>query len=159
MSPLILLGRYFWLLLLSNCAIRYRLSIARAQRPRYDACDKAEIHRYRRVWFCAQALPWIIIGLGVVSGHVKDTWTFFQPKDSDSNAFLIAFFLQGLILSLLFSWWLFTGGARKAVDLRLLAVFGAWKRPLSERGLKILAITCIVLTAAGVFGNPRLMGF
>ena len=60
-------------------------------------------------------LPWVVMGVGCVSGAVRSMFDYFRPRDG--NPYVLAFFgvviLEWLLLA---NWLLVKGGAQKLVD-------------------------------------------
>src|SRR6266853_5384020 len=117
MSSFDLLSRYFWLIALGMCALQYARSVNRAGLVADDSDTREVVDRYRRVWFAAQAMPWLIMGVGILSGSTRSIWDFFLPQDG--NVFVLTFITFAFAESLAVIWWAFSGGAKKTVDLRL----------------------------------------
>ena len=103
----------------------------------YDAASAVEISFYRNVWFGAQIIPWLIVGGGILSGKLKDIWSIFHINDA--NPFTLSFLGMSIAIAWGGAWWVFSGGARKVVDLRLMEQFGYRGRNYNERGVKIIA--------------------
>jgi hypothetical protein len=113
-----IMGRYFWLLCLAVTAYNYlvgarSLSASEPADPRASA-DAVTLRR----WFAvASAVPWIVMGWGIVIGGVPNVWYFFRPQDR--NPYVWAWFTSILILALYFAYWVFLrGGAQKVVLLK-----------------------------------------
>jgi hypothetical protein len=60
-------------------------------------------------------LPWVVMGVGCVSGTVRSMFDYFRPRDG--NPYVLAFFgvviLEWLLLA---NWLIRKGGAQKLVD-------------------------------------------
>jgi hypothetical protein len=108
----------------------------------HDAASIVEINFYRNVWFGAQIISWLIVGGGILSGNLKDIWSIFHIRDG--NPFTLVVLGTGIAMAWGTAWWVFSGGAKKVVDLRLMEQFGYRSTNYSERGVKII-------TAMGVF--------
>lgn len=60
-------------------------------------------------------IPWVIIGIGMLTGMTKNMFEFFNP--SQMNPIVIVFFLSIIFLWIIGSYWIyFNGGAEKLVD-------------------------------------------
>jgi hypothetical protein len=100
---------------------------------------RAERTRYLRFFLAACALPWIVMGLGQLTGKTDSVWDYFRPQDM--NAFVVAFVVSVLALSFAFLYWVFfMDGARKAVELGLMRSRGlGGSAALTERQVKLFA--------------------
>ncbi|MEO7494000.1 MAG: hypothetical protein ABIT83_15215, partial [Massilia sp.] len=118
-------------------AVQYLFSKRRSAPPDCTPEAVAQIDFYRNVWFSGQALPWLILGVGNLSGNLN-VWSVFRL--GDGNPFELAFI--GVILALVWGgagWCICAGGAKKIVDLRLIEQFGGKAGNYTERGVKIIA--------------------
>jgi hypothetical protein len=118
------LSRYFWLIALGFSAFNYVK--AKGDLVKSDAepvARLAEREQYlKRFAFCG-ALPWLIMGLGQLTGFTPTVWHYFRPQDG--NPFVVAWFTAGFVLACIYAWWvLLAGGAVKVRDFNLLAVVG-----------------------------------
>jgi hypothetical protein len=50
-------------------------------------------------------IPWIIMGAGIITGHVPSIFQYFRPQDG--NPFVIAFFISIFLIWILGTYWLF----------------------------------------------------
>lgn len=66
-------------------------------------------------WFIYGNIPWIIMGVGMVTGTTQDMFEFFNPRQR--NPIVIIFFLSIITLWIRGSYWIyFNGGAEKLVN-------------------------------------------
>jgi hypothetical protein len=140
-----LIGRYFWLVGIGFGAFGYLRAQRRVPARARDAATEDRIRRYRRIWFGAQMLPWLWMGLALLSGGARDVWSFMQLRDG--NPFVTAFVGLVFALAVAFAGWTFAGGARTIVELELAVAMGSRFAGITERGAKALA-------AAGVAAVP-----
>jgi hypothetical protein len=112
-------SRYFWILSLVVTAFNYLSSerVAAASGsgdPR--ASDEARV--LRRQLALVSALPWIVMGLGMVAGGVPDVWHYFRPQDQ--NPYVLMWYCSIFFVSTLFAAWVFfRDGAVKTVKYQL----------------------------------------
>jgi hypothetical protein len=114
-----LFSRYFWALSLILTAFNYLSSertAATSGPTSLRTSDEAKM--LRRQLAVVSALPWVVMGVGVVVGGVPDVWYYFRPQDQ--NPYVLSWFGSLFFISLLFAWWvLFRDGAAKAVKYQL----------------------------------------
>ncbi|KAG8150293.1 hypothetical protein [Burkholderia catarinensis] len=115
---------------------------------------------YGRILFGLQIFPWIVMGTGILSGQAHDIWDFMNPSHGDV---LLATAFWGVIAATASgtAWWIFTGGARKVVELRLMDQFGYPAENVTERTVKAMAITMSIgvialLIGCTLIGGPSL---
>jgi hypothetical protein len=134
------LGRYFWLICLAMTAYQY---YAAGRRPHTEEqpseSTRLERVRYVRLFIATSALPWIVMGLGQLTGRTSTVWDYLRPQDM--NVFVLAFLGSVFALSIAFAYWIFfMDGARKTVELELMHVqVFSGSRPMTERQVKLLA--------------------
>ena len=140
-----LTSEYFWLLMLVYLAIRCmqaknRLS-ARKSDPRVES---GEAQGLLSRFAIAAAVPWLLMGLGHLSGETPSVWYYFRPQDG--NAFVLAWFTTCFLLSAAYAWWVMSAnGASKVRDFNLGALVGLRSSVKSERGIKFFALSGPVL--------------
>jgi hypothetical protein len=133
-----LISEYFWLVALAFGAFNYRR--ARGTQMAAASGDQAsESEVYLKRFALGANLPWVIMGLGQISGYTPMVWYYFRPQDG--NPFVIAWLAVVLIMTCAYSWWvLFAGGAQKVRDLNLMAALGnRSSRPQSLLTIKLFA--------------------
>src|SRR5437899_12760233 len=97
-------GRYFWLICLAISAYQYY-----AARRRVDAEEHlSEFVRIQRTGYLqlligASTLPWIVMGLGQLTGSTSTVWDYFRPQDM--NPFVLAFVGSVFALSVAMLYW------------------------------------------------------
>jgi hypothetical protein len=98
----------------------------------------------------ASTLPWIVMGLGQVTGGTATVWDYFRPQDM--NPFVLAFVGSVVALSLAMVYWIFfMGGAQKAAELKLMQTYGiSGQAPLSQRQVKLFAALGPVVVIAWI---------
>jgi hypothetical protein len=136
-----LVGRYFWLICLAISGYQYYMldrgaePEMQAQRPDRDA----EATRYKRLFIGASTLPWLVMGVGQLTGSTSSVWEYFRPQDM--NPFVLAFVGSVFLLSTGLLYWVFSmEGSRKAVELQLMQAHGLFgSKPLTERQVKLFA--------------------
>ena len=135
-----IIGRYFWLICLATSAYQYYAASHRvtAEDPLSESL-RAERTRYLQRLIGASALPWLVMGLGQLTGSTTSVWDYFRPQDL--NVFVVAFVGCVFVLSLILSYWVFfMDGARKATELKLGWTHGfSGTAPMTERQVKLFA--------------------
>jgi hypothetical protein len=119
-----IIGRYFWLLCLAIVSFNYIVGQRKvAARDSADPRLSSEVISYRRLFAVASAVPWVVMGVGILLGGVPNIWYYFRPQDHDP--FVLAWFGSLFIISISFAFWVFfLGGAEKVVAFRLIEVNG-----------------------------------
>jgi hypothetical protein len=112
----------------------------------------AEAQDYLRNFAIAGALPWVIMGIGQLTGKTPTVWYYFRPQDE--NVFVLAWLATIFVLSGSFAWWVFfAGGAKKVVEYNLMATLGQRSgKPPSEKMVKFSAALCVVIFPIWVYG-------
>jgi hypothetical protein len=133
------ISEYFWLALLGFGAFNYwkaRHDIENIGRVE----SAAEGANYLRRFAIGANLPWVVMGLGCVSGYTPTVWHYFRPQDG--NPFVIAWLTVILCTASVYAWWvLFAGGAEKVQEFNLLSSIGQRTfKQKSIRSIKLLAI-------------------
>jgi hypothetical protein len=124
MQPFDLIGHWFWLLCLGFGWINFRRADAQA-RERFagDPPRAAQAERLMRLFALFNALPWLVMGVGVLVGGVPGVWSYFRPQDG--NPYVWAWFASALLMSIVFAVWVFAfDGAATMSDLGLGTLFG-----------------------------------
>ena len=135
---------YFWALALGATVLNY-YSGKRSHKPPKSEIEAQEAERYRFRGFILLASPWVLMGVGQLSGSTPTVLNYFRPQDG--NPFVIAWVaLVFAVAYLLAGWVLFAGGAEKVRDLNLLSVAGlSGHQPLSLQAIKAIAAIGIML--------------
>lgn len=113
-----LVGRYFWAFGLCASVYQYVVGM-RAVASRGPSDPRASLAAISlRRWFAvAGALPWIVMGWGILVGSVPNIWYFLRPQDR--NAYVLTWFATLFVLAFGFAFWVFfLGGAEKVVVLQ-----------------------------------------
>lgn len=145
------ISEYFWAVALVFSAFNYW----KAKRGAMSSVSPAlvtEAKAYLRNFAIAGGLPWIIMGIGQLTGTTPTVWYYFRPQDG--NVFVLAWLVAIFLLSGTFAWWVFlVGGAKKVVEYNLLAAVGqrSAKAP-SERMVKFFAALGVVIFPIWVYG-------
>ena len=118
-----LIGRYFWLAAVAVTLFNHYQG-GRAHPPQpSDSSTPAEQQSLRHRVLAASLAPWLVMGFGQVVGRVPSVFHYFRPKDG--NPYVWAFYATVFLISLVFAYWVyFQGGAKKAVEIRLMRVTG-----------------------------------
>lgn len=145
-----LLPQYFWLIALGFAAFNYR----RADQVALTAIEPekvVEARAYLRNFAVAAALPWVVMGVGQLTGFAPTVWHYFRPQDG--NVFVLAWLAVIFALSCLFAWWVFMAdGARKTVEFNLMAALGQQgSKPPSQRMIKLFAALGVVMFPVWVY--------
>src|SRR5690349_2572824 len=124
MDPFHLLSQYFWVVCLAMSAFNYFAARRQAAASSaFNVSQNEEAARYFRWFSLAAAAPWIVMGLGQLSGFTPTVWYYFRPQDL--NPFVIAWLACIFLLALIYAVWvLLLGGARKVHELQLLSAVG-----------------------------------
>jgi hypothetical protein len=139
-----LLSEYFWMVCLAFGAFNYWKARSTA-----DATATGETNTqkttYLKRFAIAANLPWVVMGVGQMSGFTPTVWHYFRPQDG--NPFVLAWLAAIFCLSAAYAWWvLFAGGAEKVRDLELLGAIGQHStKPQSIRAIKLFAVLGVVI--------------
>jgi hypothetical protein len=134
----VLISEYFWLLALVFGVINYRKALSTsAMAATSNQTNEAE--SYLKRFAIGANVPWVVMGIGQVSGYTPTVWYYFRPQDG--NPFVIAWLAVILLTTSLYSYWvLFAGGAQKVLDYNLMSAVGQHKAKLqSLRSIKLFA--------------------
>jgi len=145
-----LISEYFWAVALAFAAFNY-WKADRAARSSVGI-EEPEATAYVRNFAIAGALPWVIMGIGQLTGLAPTVWHYFRPQDG--NAFVLVWLGLIFLLSCIFAWWVFfSDGAKKVVAYNLMATLGQGSaKPPSERLVKLFAALGVVMVPIWVFG-------
>jgi hypothetical protein len=135
-----LISRYFWLIALAFSAFNYLR--ARGDFLRSEAVEQAtsgEHALYLKRFAFGGALPWVVMGVGQLTGTAPTVWHYFRPQDG--NPFVLAWLAVCFAVTCIYAWWvLAAGGAQKVRDFNLLAAMGQRSsKPPSLFSVKALA--------------------
>jgi hypothetical protein len=135
-----LISRYFWVLCIAATLLNFRRSRA-GQPSAAETPVPTEDGTVRGRVLASMIAPWVVMGFGIIFGGVPGVWNYFRPQDL--NPYVWAWYLSVFLLSCGLAYWvLFAGGAKKAVELRLVqASFFGRQVQVSERWMKIYAAT------------------
>ncbi len=142
-----LASEYFWALALVFATFNYwQADRASAASLSGEARESARI--YLRIFAAGAAAPWLMMGLGHLSGATPTIWNYFRPQDG--NAFVVAWMATNFILLCCFAWWVwFAGGARKVSELNLMSVISQrGANDVTEAGIKRFAVAAVVVFPA-----------
>jgi hypothetical protein len=82
--------------------------------------DEAKV--LRRRFAVVAALPWVVMGIGMVLGGVPNVWYYFRPQDQ--NPYVWAWFGTVFLVAIAFAWWIFfRDGAAKIISYQILTTF------------------------------------
>ena len=113
--------------------------------------------QYRRLirgWLIWGNLPWLVMGVGILSGAVPSTVHYFNPRN---GAFVILFYGTVIAIWILkFNWVFFAGGAEK-----LIACPGLFNPPMTRTWtVKALVLASLAGGVVGLsvmcFGNIQI---
>ncbi|MDD5335942.1 MAG: hypothetical protein PHS32_19585 [Rhodoferax sp.] len=131
-------SRNFWLLALGFALFNFVVAHRAASRQSTEA-SVLEAVAYVRKFALASAIPWVIMGVGQLSGATPTVWQYFRPQDG--SPFVLAWLASIFVLSCVFAWWaLFANGAEVVAKYNLMTVLG-------QRGTKISSVRSIKLFA------------
>jgi hypothetical protein len=115
---------------------------------------QAGYRRLVRGWILWGSIPWVVMGIGCTVGGIPNCFQFFRPRDG--NYFVLAWWSSILLLIILGTFWMFTGGAEAiAAHPGILNKSFAGEYP-SPRGIKViwcLAMMGWAISAAWMFLN------
>ena len=138
-----LLSEFLWLVLLGFSAFNY-LKAKRELSVRQPGRQHGEAEAYLLRFAVASALPWVLMGVGQISGATHSIWYYFRPQDA--NPFVLAWLGTTFLLSAVYAWWvLFAGGAKRVREYNLMAVVGQHSSAQSERAIKLFAAGGVLL--------------
>ena len=139
MRPFDLIGHWFWVACLAINVVNYRRASGLArQKFAADPQHAATAERLLRRFAALAAVPWLVMGAGVLFGGVPGVWNYFRPQDGDP--FVIAWIASAFLLSVAFAVWVFAfDGATKMVDSCATAIFGGRGAPTTPRGVRWMA--------------------
>lgn len=111
----VILNRYFWVLALVVTALNGFIFHLRSRH--YIQQNPALAPGYAvlvRGFVLYNSLPWIVMGIGILIGHVPQIWNFLYPRDG--NLFIWAWWGSLWLLYLLGTYWILgRGGAEMLV--------------------------------------------
>lgn len=145
-----IISKYFWVIALAFAAINYWKADRDASRTLGPA-KASEARTYLRTFAIVGALPWVIMGVGQLSGETPTVWHYFRPQDR--SPFVLAWLAAVFVISCLFAWWVFVkGGVKKVVEFNLMAALGQHgaKSP-SENMVKLFAALGVLVFPIWVF--------
>ena len=145
-----LISEHFWLVALGFAAFNYWKADREATRLASPG-RVSEARAYLRNFALAFAIPWVIMGVGQVTGATPTVWQYFRPQDG--NVYVFGWLASVFALSCAFAWWVFlAGGARKVVEFNLVAVLGQHgPKPPSERMIKFFAALGVLMFPIWVY--------
>src|ERR1700749_3021869 len=98
MHPFDLIGHWFWVACLAINVVNYRRASGLArQKFAADPQHAATAERLLRRFAALAAVPWLVMGAGVLFGGVPGVWNYFRPQDGDP--FVIAWIASAFLLS------------------------------------------------------------
>ena len=143
MEPFTLIAQNFWLIVVLVTSINFLAFKDKAKK--YIKQDQALSVDYEKLfqhyffWF---NMPWIIMGIGLVTGGVSDVVYYFRPQDG--NPFVLVWYVSIFSLWVVGTYWLiFKEGAEMLIKCPG-ALRGNVTSPLF---IKILWIVLFVFTA------------
>jgi hypothetical protein len=146
-----LISEYFWAIALVFSVFNYWKADQAAMKA-VAPTKVLEAKNYLRNFAAAGSIPWVIMGIGQVTGETPTVWHYFRPQDE--NFFVLAWLAAVFVLSGAFAWWVFlANGAQKVVEYNLLAAVGQGvsKSP-SERMVKLFAALGLITFPIWVYG-------
>jgi hypothetical protein len=157
MNAFQVISKYFWLICIVITGVNYLFS-AYVGVPRDSKVDERARRNYLAWLWGLSAIPWLVAGIGQVSGGLPDVWHLFRPQDGNPHAW--AFYLSILaVYAVIVYWVLFRDGARIAEELQLLryqtpggggAIKAAWIKALVVGLLPFFAFWLWMVSAMDV---------
>ncbi|HEX4912159.1 MAG TPA: hypothetical protein VFV64_15475 [Permianibacter sp.] len=136
-----IVGQYFWIFCLFFCFVSYVL--ARRRLLKHSSLNGLNVEHGLQIikWFwLANMLPWMVMGLGLLSGSGLSVWDYFRPQDG--NPLVVGWFASLFLLTVVFAIWvLFMGGAKDIYQYQLFTSPRVFSRetPVSENMIKLIA--------------------
>jgi hypothetical protein len=137
-----LVSRHFWLIALAfssfNC-LRARRDVLKSEAAQRASSEEHALY-FKRFAF-GSALPWVVMGVGQLTGSAPTVQHYFRPQDG--NPFVLAWFAVCFAVTCIYAWWVVAaGGAQKVRDLNLWAAMGQRSsKPPSLFSIKAFAAT------------------
>jgi hypothetical protein len=139
-QPFAFIDQYFWLICIVVTGINYLFAI----RVPPELANATSAQKSRRValiqrGFAISALPWLVMGAGIVTQHANGVFSYFDPRSG--NAYVWAWYVSLFLISCAFCYWVFAHkGAKEIVELKLLKAHGpTGEIPLRENWVKFFA--------------------
>lgn len=146
---------YFWLIAIIVNGVNVVIAWIRAQPyiQKKPALRSGYV-KLIRIIFLSLSLPWVIMGLGLISGSVPSITNYFYPRYG--NLFVLAYWLS--ILALLFvcnSWIWFAGGAETLIKYPGIFKFYSSSPKTIRLSSLLLLLSCIFITAIMFFVEKK----
>lgn len=152
------IGRYFWLVAIAGAGLNYLLMDRLGNAAEDAQVDRGLRRRYLGWLWGLTAVPFVVLGIGQLTGRVPSVWAIFRPQDG--NPYVWAFFAAiALVYGIVAYWVLFRDGARIAEQLRFVryqvqgrsgAVSAFWIKVMAIVSLPFLAFWLWVATRMDV---------
>ncbi|MCK4994332.1 MAG: hypothetical protein KAS13_04705 [Candidatus Omnitrophica bacterium] len=139
MEPFTLIAQNFWVIAILFTSINFLIFKDKAkgyikQNPELSN-DYEKLFQHYFFWF---NIPWIIMGIGIVTGGVSNIAHYFRPQDG--NPFVLLWYISIFSLWVVGTYWLvFKGGAEMIIKCPG-ALKGNLRSPLL---IKVLWLICI----------------
>jgi hypothetical protein len=142
--------RFFWAICIGMSFFLFRASKEVREQAIRDRDFGLEHRKLRNKILIWTNIPWVIMGIGLLSGAVPSVWHFYRPRDL--NPVVLAFLGFTVIFWLVSIWWTFKGGAEKITEHDLIAFYVLGKRKkLSPGQFKAIVIVCILGGLIGLY--------
>jgi len=143
-------SRNFWLLALCFALFNFVVANRAASRQATEA-SAFEATAYVRKFALAGAVPWVIMGVGQMTGATPTVWHYFRPQDG--NPFVLGWLASIFVLSCAFAWWaLFANGAEVVAKYNLMAVLGQHgANAPSVRSIKLFSLFGVLFFPVWVY--------
>ncbi len=106
MNHLELIMKYFWIILIIVTIANAVMMKAKSKKYiEQDSSLKPGYEAILKGFIILGNTPWIIMGLGILTGSVPNVFHYFRPRDG--NPFVIAFFISAFLIWILVTYWLF----------------------------------------------------
>ncbi len=139
-------GRYIWALI-----IIYSYFNISAPKPLLETWENDEkiIDEYkslRKNILLTINIPWIIMGLGILSGDVPSVWRFFGPSNGDP--FILLFFISAALVWIGALYWTFmSNGAEKVAKYQLFSlIFIGKRKEITASGFKLYLVLMVIVS-------------
>lgn len=144
------LDKYFWIVFILYSF--YMVSAPKSLLAGWEKNDKImdEYKALRKNILMFMNLPWLIMGIGIISGSVSSMFEYLLP--AKGNPFITLFFISAALLWAVSLYWVFMlNGAEKAARFQIFRFNSFGKR--SELTPDSIKLTIVLMVLAGIFAT------
>ena len=140
MNTIVLIGKYFWIvfILITFLNVFFMKKSSKEAIAKKPLLEKSynQIFKAMLTW---GNLPWIVMGVGILTHHVPTMFHYFRPQDQ--NLYVLAFFISILIIYIQLAYWiLFKKGGEILLEHGSFSKYG----DIPPLLIKILAVVNLV---------------